>query len=123
MANKQFRTALAAPPPAPNAVLPQIILYDNDNQGGDALQLLGGGSPAMGRDFGNGWNDDISSAVVISGTWELFENNDYGGRRLVLTPGVYPSIEQAGLGGVPGATSDQPGPGWNDILSSIRGNW
>jgi hypothetical protein len=123
MSVKVFRKALDVAAPARNAVLPQIHLYEHDNQEGDQLHVYGGGTNSLSRDAGKGWNDDISSAIVISGTWELFEHDDYGGRKLTLTPGVYPSLEAAGMGGVAGATPEPPGPGWNDILSSLKGNW
>lgn len=118
-----LRTAVGAPQPTTNAVLPQIKLYDDDNFDGDELDMYGGGTHAIGADVSNGWNDDVSSVIVIAGVWELFTDIDYGGRKLTLMPGVYPSIEQAGLGNVEGATAEPPGPGWNDKLSSLRGRW
>lgn len=106
--------------PGMNAVLPQIHLFDDDNFRGDELDIFGEGTPAIGRDAGKGWNDDVSSVVVVSGTWELFTDNDFQDRKLTLVPGTYPSIEACGMGNVGGATAEPPGPGWNDKLSSLR---
>jgi hypothetical protein len=116
---KMFRSALSpelAGQPA-GAVLPQIHLYDDDNFGGDQLQIFGGGTESLSRSAGKGWNDDVSSVVVVSGTWELFSDEGFAGRRLVLTPGVYSSIEAAGNDA---AKAFPAGQGWNDALSSLR---
>ena len=38
------------------------------------------------------WNDSISSIIVISGTWELFEDADYQGRSARFSPGYHRGI-------------------------------
>ena len=115
----QLPAALCDGAQAPNAVLPQIHLFDDDNFRGDELDIYGGGTDSLSRDCGKGWNDDISSVIVVSGTWELFWDDGCVGNKLILPPGVYPSLAQAG-------TNPQlafpaiPEPGWNDQLSSLR---
>ena len=105
-------------------VLPQIHLFEDDSFTGDELDIYGGDVPSLSSLAGRGWNDTISSVIVVSGTWELFMDDGYGGRKLTLSPGVYGSIEQAGNSrkGAPvaGADASPPGQGWNDALSSLR---
>jgi hypothetical protein len=50
-----------------------------------------------------GFNDRASSAVVRSGTWEICEHKDFGGRCIVLGPGEYRMFD-----------------GFNDQASSVR---
>ncbi|QBE63880.1 beta/gamma crystallin-related protein [Pseudoduganella lutea] len=49
------------------------------------------------------FNDRVSSVVVRSGTWELCEHKDFGGRCIVLERGEYPMLN-----------------GFNDVASSAR---
>lgn len=98
-------------------VVPWIKLFKDDGLGSDELDVYGeGGTNAMPP----GWNDTVSSLVVVSGTWELFSDIDFGGNKITFAPGAYASIEAAGRGGVPGATPAPATPGWNDALSSLR---
>jgi uncharacterized protein YcfJ len=52
-----------------------------------------------------GFNDRASSVVVTRDSWEVCENNQFGGRCAVLQPGQYPSLAAMGL---------------NDRVSSVR---
>lgn len=52
-----------------------------------------------------GFNDRASSAVVTRESWEVCEDNQFGGRCAVLQPGQYPSLRAMGL---------------NDRVSSVR---
>jgi hypothetical protein len=101
-------------------VLPQIRLFEHDNYEGDVLEIFGHGGTASLRAIDEDWNDEVSSVIVIAGTWELFFHDNFDGRKLTLRPGTYPSIEQAGNGIPPGATPEPAGQGWNDQLSSLR---
>ena len=65
----------------------------------------------------DGFNDKVSSVVVLSGTWELFSDRDFGGRKLTLTPNAYDSLENAGCDK---RFAEPAGPGWNDTMSSLR---
>ena len=51
-----------------------------------------------------GWNDQISSITVTSGEWEFFEHGNYGGRKLALGAGNYPTLTKE----------------WNNVISSFR---
>lgn len=52
---------------------------------------------------GAGFNDRASSAIVRSGSWEICEHKDFGGRCIVLEPGEYRMFD-----------------GFNDQASSVR---
>jgi hypothetical protein len=52
-----------------------------------------------------GFNDRASSAVVTRESWEVCEDNQFGGRCAVFQPGQYPSLRAMGL---------------NDRVSSVR---
>lgn len=52
---------------------------------------------------GIGFNDRASSAIVHSGSWEICEHKDFGGRCIVLEPGEYRMFD-----------------GFNDQASSVR---
>jgi hypothetical protein len=59
-----------------------------------------------------GWNDMVTSFVILEGNWEFFFdvdfNNQMGGAGTKLGPGVYTWIEAA------------LGPGTNDRMTSLR---
>lgn len=53
--------------------------------------------------FGDFWNDKISSIKIYSGTWDFFEHVDYQGQSFRLNAGNYPVLN-----------------GWNDVISSFK---
>ena len=57
---------------------------------------------------GNFWNDKITSAKVISGTWQMFADTNFNGRSVTLPPGEYPNL------------AISPGGINNDSISSVR---
>jgi hypothetical protein len=60
-------------------------------RGTDPLGALGGG--ALGT-----WDHSISSLIILSGTWECFDDDDFTGTKMAtLGPGVYPRITEKGL--------------------------
>lgn len=79
----------------------QITFYEDDN--------FSGRSFTASRQVNNferaGFNDRASSVVVLSDRWEVCENEQFGGRCIVLRPGRYPSLSTMGL---------------NDRVSSVR---
>jgi uncharacterized protein YcfJ len=79
----------------------QITFYENDGYSGRSF--------TANRQIGNfdryGFNDRASSVVVLSDRWEVCENEQFGGRCVVLRPGRYPSLSAMGL---------------NDRVSSVR---
>ena len=74
----------------------EIILYDHKNFGGRSVTLRGSVPDLDGYNF-----DNKASAVrVISGTWELFRDDDYQsnhGPSKVLGPGNYPNLSYVGF--------------------------
>jgi hypothetical protein len=69
--------------------LPEVVVYKDANWGGDNfrtnLDILY---------VGDDWNDSISSIVVVSGTWQFFENSNYGGASSnPIGPGYYNFVE------------------------------
>ena len=73
--------------------LPEIVVYKDANFGGDSFRT--------NLDYtyvGDDWNDSISSVIVVSGTWQLYENADFGGAKSnLLTPGYYAWVEDPGV--------------------------
>ena len=55
----------------------KIILFKDVNFGGDAL-VVTSADPDLGP---QGWNDAVSSLIVIDGAWSLYEDINYGGTR------------------------------------------
>src|SRR5262245_57650573 len=56
--------------------MPQIIAFDNENFLGDHTHILGDM-----KDLGK-WGNSISSMVILSGTWEFFDNEDFKGTKI-----------------------------------------
>ena len=79
----------------------QLVVYEHDG--------FGGRSFTTNKDVLNfkrqGFNDRVSSAVVLRDRWEVCEDVRFGGRCVVLRPGRYPSFGAMGL---------------NDRISSVR---
>lgn len=73
------------------------------------------------------WNDQIGSVQVVSGTWEFFSDDNYGGESMRLAPGDYRQLGESwqfqissfmcsepgagGAGGAPGGPPPGAGPG------------
>jgi hypothetical protein len=73
------------------AAAQEIILYDNRSLGGRSLTLHGS-APDLDQ---YNWDNDVDSIRVISGTWEIYRDDNYGhhnGPSFVLSPGDYPDI-------------------------------
>ena len=79
----------------------QITFYENDNFSGRSFTT----SRQVNNFDRTGFNDRASSVVVLSDRWEVCENEQFGGRCIVLRPGRYPSLSTMGL---------------NDRVSSVR---
>jgi hypothetical protein len=72
--------------------MPQIIAYDNENFLGDHTHIFGD-MKELGK-----WNNSISSMVILSGTWEFFDDEDFKGTKMAtLGPGVYPRVADKGI--------------------------
>jgi hypothetical protein len=77
----------------------EISLFTDADYRGRPLTLR---EPVLNLDR-IGFNDLASSAIVRSGTWEICEHKDFGGRCIVLGPGEYRMFD-----------------GFNDQASSVR---
>ena len=69
-------------------------------------QLALGG---VGSGINGNWNDKVSSFVIVSGTWQLFKDENFNspqGNLEGFGPGHYPSVTAVGID--------------NDALSSVR---
>jgi len=69
--------------------VPEIVVFQDIDFGGDEWRT--------NLDYtyvGSSWNDEISSIIVVSGTWQFYENASYGGAfSRALGPGYYPFVE------------------------------
>lgn len=87
----------------------RIVLFKDTGLQGDSRDFFG----AINNLNDYGFNDVVSSLVVMEGDWELFQNSDFKGDRYVVTfrngvadTNAYPSYKYWG--------------GPNDNLSSLR---
>ncbi|MFN3789220.1 beta/gamma crystallin-related protein [Massilia sp.] len=96
---KALLAALALLASMHHAAAGEISLFTDADFRGRPLTLRG---PVTNLD-GIGFNDRASSAIVRSGTWEICEHKDFGGRCIVLEPGEYRMFD-----------------GFNDQASSLR---
>jgi Beta/Gamma crystallin len=72
--------------------MPQIIAFDNENFLGDHTHVLGNM-----KDLGK-WGNSISSMVILSGTWDFFDDEDFKGTKITtLGPGMYPRVADKGI--------------------------
>ncbi len=79
----------AVPSPGP---MPQIIAFENEDFLGDHFHIFG-----TMKDLGK-WGNSISSLVILSGTWEFFDDEDFTGTRMgTLGPGTYANVADKGL--------------------------
>ncbi len=53
----------------------KLIVFQNVNLSGDSLTL----TEADPNLSSQGWNDRISSLIVIDGDWDLYQNANYSG--------------------------------------------
>jgi beta/gamma crystallin len=72
--------------------LPQIIAFEGAELTGDHTHVVGDI-----RRLGT-WDNSISSLIILSGTWEFFDDDDFTGTKMAtLGPGVYPRVTEKGL--------------------------
>lgn len=79
---------------------PCIALFEYSGYRG-RMRVVTGPTTSLGE-----FNDRVTSVIVTSFIWDLFEHNDYGGKSVRLRPGRYRDPAAVGLG--------------NDTLSSLR---
>jgi hypothetical protein len=68
----------------------ELTLFSRPDFGGHEVSLRGTTPDLNQWDF----NDRASSAVVRSGTWEVCEHADFGGRCVILERGEYPTLRR-----------------------------
>ena len=72
--------------------VPQIVAFDNEDFLGDHMHIFGDM-----RDLGK-WGNSISSLVILSGTWEFFDDENFKGTAMgMLGPGMYANVADKGL--------------------------
>jgi Beta/Gamma crystallin len=70
----------------------QIVAFDNENFLGDHTHIFGDM-----KDLGK-WGNSISSMIILSGTWEFFDDEDFKGTSMgTLGPGMYANVTDKGL--------------------------
>jgi hypothetical protein len=75
-----------------SGTMPQIVAFDNEEFIGDHMHIFGDM-----RDLGK-WGNSISSLVILSGTWEFFDDEDFTGTAMgTLGPGMYANVADKGL--------------------------
>jgi hypothetical protein len=72
--------------------VPQIVAFDNEDFLGDHIHIFGDM-----RDLGK-WGNSISSLVILSGSWEFFDDENFTGTAMgTLGPGMYANVADKGL--------------------------
>jgi hypothetical protein len=72
--------------------VPQIVAFDNEDFLGDHIHLFGNM-----KDLGK-WGNSISSMVILSGTWEFFDDENFTGTSMgKLGAGTYADVTKHGL--------------------------
>jgi len=72
--------------------IPQIVAFDNENFLGDHTHIFGN-MKELGK-----WDNSISSMVILSGTWEFFDDEDFKGAKMAtLGPGMCPKVTGKGI--------------------------
>jgi hypothetical protein len=72
----------------------QITLYGREDFDGRSVTIDSGDRNLRSQ----GFNDRAASAIVRGGRYEVCENDNFGGRCMVLRPGQYPSLAAMGMG-------------------------
>jgi len=72
--------------------VPQIVAFDNEDFLGDHIHIFGN-MKELGK-----WGNSISSMVIVSGTWEFFDDEDFKGTKMTeLKPGMYADVTKHNL--------------------------
>jgi Beta/Gamma crystallin len=71
---------------------PQIIAFDGNDFTGDHTHIVGD-MRRLGK-----WDNSISSLIILAGTWEFFDDDDFTGTKMAtLGPGQYPRVTDQSL--------------------------
>lgn len=75
-------------------IQPSIVVFKDANFNIDNSNQFISLAPGWGYSYvGDGWNDTISSVVILSGTWQFFENAGFNGAFATVGPGWYKFVE------------------------------
>lgn len=80
------RASSIRPVGAGSAGAGSIVVFTEKNGGGKSLRLT---SQVANLSDYSGFNDQVSSVAIFSGTWKLCRSKNYGGGCTKLKPGVY----------------------------------
>jgi hypothetical protein len=85
---------IAAPPAAPQAVIPPIARDTGCEMTGFADPELQGTSFTTAESFPalDQWKNQIGSVKVFAGTWDFYSDENFGGEVMRLAPGDYPTL-------------------------------
>lgn len=75
--------------------IPEVVIYAAPN-----FNSYEGFSKRVNCSFsyvGDYWNNNISSIIVVRGTWEFYDKTYYGGEKTILGPGYYPNAKEMGI--------------------------
>jgi hypothetical protein len=89
----------------------KIILFKDAHFGGGSLTAT---TPVSSL-ASEGWNDVVSSVIVIDGKWDLFKDVDFKGTKWTVSSGGGPSQD-----GTYPVWTDWGGE--NDVISSLKPN-
>lgn len=79
----------ALPPPVPS----KLVIYERENFEGRSM----GAEQSIENLNDSGFNNRVSSVVVVGDRWEACTDSGYRGRCVFLVPGRYPSLNEMGM--------------------------
>ena len=80
--------AFVAPPPPAQGAGCEIAIFSEPNFGGTNA----GASEEQAHLSDNGWQNQIASVKVKSGTWDFFSDQEFTGETMRLPPGDYANL-------------------------------
>ena len=81
--------AVASPPPAAPATGCELLIYSETNFKGLSAPSAENQS-SLSED---GWQNEIASLQIKSGTWDFYSDEDYAGEMMRLSAGSYPTLD------------------------------
>ncbi|MGA2125284.1 MAG: beta/gamma crystallin-related protein [Xanthobacteraceae bacterium] len=87
------RPADYRPPPAPALGTCDLEVFGDPGFAGERLHVKED-MPYVG----DSWNDHVSSIQIRSGTWQFYQDPEYGGDMIRMAPGQYPQLDDKWTG-------------------------
>ncbi|MGP0090324.1 MAG: beta/gamma crystallin-related protein [Xanthobacteraceae bacterium] len=97
---------LPPPPPVPQGTC-QLTIFSDPNFAGTSAPTADN-APNLSE---SGWQNEVSSIQVQSGTWDFFSDDDFGGNTMRLTAGTYPTLTPDWDKKINSFMCVEPGPG------------